>query len=207
MKIWPLESISNVTQMAVLLVIVVWVWLFSGRTKEPTIARFFGLGAFTVFLGDLFWSVYILLFGEAPSGISPADIAWIGGYCFLIGFLQITVRGKHQPLWLFIMPLLVACDAGVWISWANGNFGSILNDIVYAIMLGVLSWFIFANLRSGSRAMRPFYFSAAFYLIMELTLFTSWGVMYAVFDFITTGSIIAMSVTFVRGITLEEVTR
>ena len=205
MKLWPLESISNVTQMIALIVIAIWVWAVSGKTKEPVIARFFALGIFTVFLGDLFWSVYILLFGQSPSGISPADIAWIGGYCFLTGLLQITVRGKRRPRWLVIAPVIVACDAAVWLSWADGNFGSILNDIVYALVLGVMSWFVVANLIDDNEAMRPFSIATMVYLIMELCLFTSWGIMYAVFDLAVTLSMIVMAVTFVKGISAKEV--
>ena len=130
-----MEDVSNVIQMIVLIVTVVLVWLSADRTKEPTIARFFSLGMFVYFLGTLFWSLYILLFGEATAGVSPADIGWIGAYCFLIGFLQITAKGKRRPKWLIIMPVLVACDTAVWISWAGGNVGSILNDVVYGIIM------------------------------------------------------------------------
>ena len=83
MRLWPLETISNVVQMIVLMVVVIVVWVRADKTKSPDIARFFVLSIFTYWLGDAFWSLYIVLFDEAPSGISPADIAWIGGYCFM----------------------------------------------------------------------------------------------------------------------------
>jgi len=207
MRIWPLESISNMTQMFAALAIIIFVWAFSNRTKEPVIARFFALGTFTFFLGDLFWSLYILLFGEAPSGVSPADIGWIGGYCFLIGLMQTMSRGKRRPRWLFVIPLIVAIDAGVWISWANGNVGSIISDVVYGIVISVMGWHIFANLAVNNKVMRPFFISAACYFIAEIALFTSWGDMYAVFDFSVTAAIIAMAVTFMKAIRAEEVAR
>ena len=207
MKIWPMEDVSNVIQMIVLIVTVVLVWLSADRTKEPTIARFFSLGMFVYFLGTLFWSLYILLFGEATAGVSPADIGWIGAYCFLIGFLQITAKGKRRPKWLIIMPVLVACDTAVWISWAGGNVGSILNDVVYGIIMSVLAWYIFANISENKGHLRPFYISAAYYFIMEMVLFTSWGTTYAYFDLMTTAGLVAMAVTFVRGISSEEVAR
>ena len=104
-----------------------------------------------------------------------------------------------------IAPLIVACDAAVWLSWADGNFGSILNDIVYALVLGVMSWFVVANLIDDNEALRPFSIATMVYLIMELCLFTSWGIMYAVFDLAVTLSMIVMAVTFVKGISAKEV--
>jgi len=207
MNLWPLETTSNVTQMILLTVIVIWVWKVAGKTKEPVIARFFGLGMFTSFLGDLFWSIYILLFDEAPSGISPADIAWIGAYCFLIGFLQITARGKRRPRWLFVIILLIACDTAVWVSWAEGNIGSILNDVVYGAAMCVMSWYIFTNLSESEKTLRPFFIAAACYMVMELTLFTSWGRAYAYFDFMVTACLTAMAVTFIKAVSAEEVAR
>ena len=207
MRIWPLEEISNITQMVVLTGIVVRVLMTAERTKEPEMARFFALGAGITLLGQVFWSIHIVLFGNTPSGISPADIAWIGGYCFLTGFLQIGARGRRRPKWIFLVPMIVACDAGVWISWADGNVGSIMNDVVYAVVLSVMAWFIFIDINDSTGALRPFYFSAAMYLIAEMAMFTSWGIVYSILDFVVTGSMIAMAVTFVRGITSEEVLR
>jgi len=207
MKIWPMEDVSNVTQMIVLICIFIYACRAAAGTKEPVIARFFALGIFTCLLGDVFWSLYILLFKEAPSGISPADIGWIGAYCFLIGFMQITSRGKHRPKWLIIMPALVACDTAVWISWAQGNVGSIMNDVTYGIAFGVMFWYTFANIVATRGPLRPFFISTACYLLMEMVLFTSWGAAYAYFDLMVTACLIAMAVTFVRGISSEEVAR
>ena len=196
MKLWPLETVSNVIQMLVLLALVILLWFRAGKTKNPTIVRFFTFGLFSYFMGDVFWSLYLMLMDKAPDGFSAADIAWLGSYCLLTGIMQMMgVKGRGNSWIVWLVTAFVAANAVSWNLLWSDNY---LSNCLWGIVIVIFSWYATAGLCLTRGTMRPFYISLEVMLLIELIMFQSWGIVYTLMDFALTLNMVIMPVILLR---------
>jgi hypothetical protein len=196
MKLLPFEQITNLIQMAVLLFLSNWVWLKAHGTKNETAVHIFAAGLFSFFLGDLFWTVHLLVKGFAPAVFSPADVAWIGQFIWLFCAERLlTGEGARRPWWVWTLPVVVLAN---YLYWILALECEPITNGVWCVAMMLPMWQTGCGLASGNRQTRPFFMMALIYMAAELTLFLMGGTAYAVVDLLVTGCTVLMSITLLR---------
>lgn len=193
----PFEQVTNLVQMLTLLFLSNWVWLQARRTDKETAVHIFAAGLFCFYLGDLFWTAHLLVKGYAPAVFSPADVAWIGQFLWLFAATRLLCPGNTpRPWWVRVLPTLVV---GNYIVWITALECEPFSNALWCVVMALLAWQAGCGLAAGGRRLCPFFLCTLAYLILELTLFLSGGVLYAALDLLVTVCAAAMSVTLVRG--------
>ncbi|NLU24887.1 MAG: hypothetical protein GXW99_09345 [Clostridiales bacterium] len=198
MKLLPFEQVVNLIQMATLLFLSNWVWLEARRTQEETAVHIFAAGLFSFFLGDLFWTVHLLVKGCAPAVFSPADIAWIGQFVWLFSAVRsLCPKGTPHPWWIGVLPAAVLANYIVWITYMGCEP---FTNALWCVAIMLFAWQTGCGLAAKGNRLHPFFVSATAYLLAELLLFLSGGVLYAVMDLLVTVCVVLMSITLLKGV-------
>ena len=166
-----IERYENTIQIAVLAVCVVAAAsrAFRWRSRSWTLLTFF-YGSFL--LGDLFWLACLLFFDRTPQISVVSDLSWFAAYIFLYLLLrQVTpqVSGRDERLFPLFAPAFTMAMAAFYSQW-----GSVLNNINYALLMGLLMG---AALRrppgEGNRACRGLVFVTLLFCLLEYCLWTA----------------------------------
>lgn len=90
------------------------------------------------FLGDLYWQLFLIFYGETPDYSFIPYLGWYAGYVFLL-LLLLEVRGprpavpRSRVLWLF--PVFTVGMGVFYLQW-----GDWIGNITAAILMGLLLW-------------------------------------------------------------------
>ena len=130
-----IETVENAIQIAVLLVCAgVSLYLALTRRNQTWTVAFFLYGSW--FLGDLYWQVCLMIFGETPQISVVSDLSWYASYIFLYLLLSRTAPPEECGK-IGILPWL-----GPVFSVGMAVFfmlrGEILSNLIYAGLMGLL---------------------------------------------------------------------
>lgn len=133
-----IESIDTAVQLAVLGVC----FVVSGRRASRTHRREWGfltLFYSTMFLGDLYWQLYILFFGGTPQ-FYISELSWTAGDLFLLLLLLETGaalpgEGKKRNPLRVLGPLFTGGMCLFFMHW-----GEYVYNVICAVLMGLLLW-------------------------------------------------------------------
>ncbi|MFI3313865.1 MAG: hypothetical protein R3Y62_08260 [Eubacteriales bacterium] len=200
----PLELADNLLQIFVLAT-VTGLAMWKGMGKPPK-KELFHLAKATLcgFLGDLFWTVYFVIYGEFPYYFSSADLCFIGMYVCLVGLVILFYREYPHGA---VIPKAVVCGVvgacfvlvvHVVSYWMVGGFWWTL---AYALPLAALAYvagrngYLFREMDKKSWIYR-FHLAVFGFLVANnmMFLFSSfgWNNLYIAFDVCMTVSFPAM---------------
>ena len=156
------ERIENAVQIAVLLICVSVALFRAVRYRSRGwvhLVFFYG----SLALGDIYWFVYLLFFGDTPRISVVSDISWFACYIFLYLLLTRTAPPLENPA-KTVLPWagpVFAAAAAVFFMLR----GEIFLNLVYAGLMGLL---MFASL---SRLMRKRSYESQFFLSLMILVF------------------------------------
>lgn len=123
--------------------------MFKGQSITSTKALYhLACATMCVVLGDLFWTLYFVIYGEFPYYFSSADLCFIGMYITLIGLGILLFREKpHHALdgrarvWGAVAAVVVLAMNAVcyWL------VGGLLWTLAYAVPLAMLAYVAVVN--------------------------------------------------------------
>ena len=132
-----IETICNSIQLAVLGIgVAVSVSkAIETHTREWILSALF-FAAF--FLGDLYWELFLILYGQTPTYFYVSETGWYSGLLFLdLLLIQMQTEGeiqyKSKVLW--VIPAFAGAMAVFYMT-----FGDYLINIVAAIIMSMLLW-------------------------------------------------------------------
>ena len=168
------ESIENLIQLGTLGVssAISAQYYFSSQRHEWAMMS---LASLVYFLGDLYWQLYLIFFGDTPYYSHISYFSWYASYLFLI-LLILEFRGKDRrklknPL-MRLIPVFTVLMAFFYM--LQGDY---ISNIICAVIMSVLMWqategFIMAE-TEGKRNARLFYIAV---LALCITEYVSWTV-------------------------------
>lgn len=167
-----IEIIENVAQISVLF-ICAGIALHNALAEQSRIwtLTFFFLGSFG--LGDIYWLVCLIFYGESPQISVVSNLSWYAAYIFLYMMLRRAAPPEgsgRRHLLPWAGPAFSAVMAVYFMQW-----GDILNNLLIALLMGLLSFSALARLSSGSRYrnQRFLFVSALFLYVTEYALWIS----------------------------------
>ena len=98
----------------------------------------------SMFLGDLYWALSLLLLHRPPLFDYVSEISWFSAYLFLYLLIRETLDRENKKVKspvLWAGPVFVACMAVFYMQW-----GSVLSNITYAIAMGLIFYYISSGL-------------------------------------------------------------
>lgn len=142
-----IEAIDSSLQVLTLMVCVsvsVFRAMKYGSRSWTMLSFFFG----TLLMGDVYWTVYLIFIERSPQISVAADMSWYAAYIFLYLLMRHIlppeeVSGK-RPLALLGPALSIGMGA-VFMMW-----GEIINNIVYAGLMGLLMYSAIIRLSDGT---------------------------------------------------------
>ena len=142
-----IEAIDSSLQVLTLMVCVsvsVFRAMKYGSRSWTMLSFFFG----TLLMGDVYWTVYLIFIERSPQISVAADMSWYAAYIFLYLLMchilpPEEVSGK-RPLAL-LGPALSIGMGVVFMMW-----GEIINNIVYAGLMGLLMYSAIIRLSDGT---------------------------------------------------------
>lgn len=150
------------------------------------------LGAYVcLFLGFVFWTLYLVIFGWYPDGFSVSDVSNVGFFCFLIVVALGRMRelpqqakqhtGVRRAAWAaagLVMAAILACYVLA---------GGLLLNLLYGVPLSFLAYYTAILLACDSPGFRRYHGMIALFLFVDLLLFLMSAMIlytvYFVFDF------------------------
>lgn len=111
------------------------------------LALFYGL----FFLGDLYWILYLLFYGDTPQYGYISDLAWYAAFVFLILLIQ-QVSGLKPDLKTVVPWIgpLFALGMGIFYMQWGDIFGNILSMLIMGTLLWLVLYHLFPGKRRGS---------------------------------------------------------
>ena len=197
------ELAVNVLQILLLAAAVCRLWLAAWDTTEWAAVRIFSAGLFCYFVGDVYWTVHLLLRGTDPAVFSPADMAYFCTCIWLAkGAQLLTHQGeKRRPRWVWAMLALPIGSYVLWITWYGCEpFGSLL----LCASLSLLTFRAASGLALCEKRRRPFFAALLSFLLLILLLQLSWGRVYPFIDLAVTASVAVMSVLLLKGVAKRD---
>jgi len=132
-----IESIENTIQLAATLFCTVFAVFYAAKTGKR-IWALLALASGVYFLGDLYWQLFLVFYGDTPRYSQIPYLGWYAGYVFLL--LQLLeIRGERpaQPRsrFLWLIPPFTAGMAAFYLQW-----GDWLGNLVSAVLMSLLLW-------------------------------------------------------------------
>ena len=130
-----IERIENALQIAVLLVCTGFALARAFRFRDKAwilLSLFYSSWA----LGDIYWTVCLLFYGQTPAVSVISDLSWYASYIFLYMLLREADPPDSLPkkqILPWLGPLFAAAMAVFFIRW-----GEFLSNLIYAALLGLL---------------------------------------------------------------------
>ena len=183
-----IESISDAIQLLVLAVCFTVSVLRAFSTRSTTwlmVTCFFSC----MFLGNIYWFGYLLVFGETPVYSYIADLGWLAGFVFLL-MLELDSdqrRAVSAPLYIAWLPVVVCVICCIYYIVTSG---SPLLNIADNGLLAAIGFFAVRGIAARSTAQstkasvedslaynRPFHVVVLVFLIVEQALWLSSGLL------------------------------
>ncbi len=169
------ETISNTVQLA-LTGLCAACALYRAFTTERRAWTLFALFAGLNFLGNLYWLLWLVFYGDSPPYAFIPYLSWYASYLFL-ALLLLQVKSPEQPrlqartLWL--VPVFAA---GMFVFYVQ--YGDWVGNIVCAALMGLLLWqaiggLLFLRGKRGAAAKNRFlYWAVLLFCFVEYALWT-----------------------------------
>lgn len=165
-----IETIENALQLAVTGVCSAACFVLAYRMKEKEwdiLALFYA----AIFLGDLYWLLYLLFKGTTPNLSYVSEFAWYAAYMFLLILLRFVegekARQVRHPL-LWIIPAFTIGMCVFYMQW-----GDYLGNIILAFLMGAILLESIKGLIALSHGAERNFCAAALSLgLIEYTLWT-----------------------------------
>ena len=130
-----IETIENALQLGVTGICSAICFFLAYRMKEKEwdiLALFYA----AIFLGDLYWLLYLLFKGTTPNLSYVSEFAWYAAYMFLLIIFRFVggekaTQIRHPLLWL--IPVFVIGMCIFYMQW-----GDYLGNIISAFLMGLL---------------------------------------------------------------------
>ena len=130
-----IEIVENAVQLALLVVCIAISGRNAARSRERAdviLVMFFG----TFALGDLYWLLYRVFYGETPQLFYVADLSWYAAYLFLYLLLQeLSDPGERRvrhPV-VLVFPAFAAVMCAFYMKW-----GDYLGNVMSAVLMTML---------------------------------------------------------------------
>jgi len=132
-----IETLDNVLQLVVAGVCCIYAVIRAVKTSNRAwiVYALFCAG---FFLGDLYWSLYLILYGNTPMISYIPDLSWDAAYLFMILLVQnLLGRTRMNPdMWqMWTVPVFVTV-AGIFFI----TKGDYLANIVTSVLMGIIMW-------------------------------------------------------------------
>ena len=181
-----IESIENALQIIVLTVCAAYALYraAAGRSRAWTLLFFF-YGSWL--LGDIYWQVYLIFFGDSPQVSVISDLSWYASYLFLYLLLRQTAppaAGERKHIlpylgYVFTMAM-AAWYYSFYIDWSIHYdvhyvmWGKAVDNLIYGILMGLL---LYAAIRRvmdarGYQAQRRLCVVILVFCLLEYALWT-----------------------------------
>ncbi len=145
---------------------------YAGRSQKRE-WTLLGLFSCAFLLGDIYWTLYYLIYSETPFYSYIPDLSWASSFIFLILFL-LHIRDKDQRwisspfLWLIHIFTIGMCVFFM-------SYGDYLFNIVDAVLMTVIIWecvnsLIFMHRSDGSSVRRCVYIIALIFCAAEYAM-------------------------------------
>ena len=133
-----------------------------------------GLFSGSYFLGDLYWSLFLLFYGETPTNLFIPDMSWYASFLFLF-LLLLQMGGKKRNTRRKILWLVPVFTAGMCVYYMQ--FGGYVTNLIYAILLTLILWRAFSGLllvKDGSekKQNRLLYRTSILFCALEYAMWT-----------------------------------
>lgn len=128
------------------------------------------LGSGAYFLGDLYWFLYLLFYGETPQYSYVADFSWYT--CYLVLFMIILEIAADRGEWrsnrlLWLIMVFPAAMCIFYLQWGDffGNFVTLI--LRGLVMWGALDGLIATRLFPAEKRNRMYYIIAFLFCVTE----------------------------------------
>ena len=134
-----------------------------------------GLFSGTYFLGDLYWHLYLIFYGDTPHFSFIPDLSWYASLLFLY-LLVVHVGGGrriHSPA-LIPVPVFTVGACVFFMQW-----GAYVSNIIYAMLMTLILWRALGSLitirAAEKKELRAIgvYAAALFFCAMEYCMWIS----------------------------------
>lgn len=200
-----MTNIVNALQIIISALSVLYLLAESRRVEEKKILYFMAGGMFCQFLGNMFWTLYLLIRKVSyVTYTSAADAAWLGSFLFIITvhlFCRNNINHlRKHPLWMHVFPVFILLNTIKWIITG----GEIFLNSMWEIVLCMLAWynmegFWLLKTEKKLHIWKPFYISVLLFLIIDIILFSCDGMMYSIVNLCLTVPYILMPIALVKG--------
>lgn len=136
------------------------------------------------FFGDLYWLLYLLLYGQTPSYSFAPDLNWYSAFLFLFLLVQ-HLQEENQPasdrmnrkpvLFMLLIPLFTFGMCAFYM-----RRGDYISNLVSAVLMTLLLWYSVRGLmaeKSAENKVRPqtglVYMTTILFCTLEYCLWTS----------------------------------
>ena len=177
-----IETIENAFQLALIAVCLTLAVIYTVREKPRNgtlLVMFYG----SYLLGDLYWLLYLLFYGDNPSIFYIPDLSWYAAYGFLYLILQrLSTKEERKiscPLaWL---ALLFTGGMGIYyIIWYidNGYNDGYISTVVSAILMSLLLFhsvrgLVYIRTHPEALRRRMLYIVTVVFVVLEHALWTA----------------------------------
>ena len=142
-----IESVENVVQIAALAVSLgIALFYAFTRRKKAWILLAFGYGSFL--LGDLYWQVCLIFYGDTPQIQLVSELSWFASYIFLYLLLREVSPPddiQERSRIAFLGPVFSIVMGLFYMQW-----GQYFSNIVTAALMGLLLYASIQRLRPGA---------------------------------------------------------
>ena len=207
-----IERIDNIIQLIVLGICMILALnraLRSGKRAWAILGMFYG----TVLLGNLYWILYLMFYGETPFYSFIPDMSWCAGYLFLMLLLFQIRDGKRNLKYVLLLLPTMAFTGAMALFYIRVG-GEILTNIFYAVIMALILWQALAGLfsvrgqRDNEKQKNWLYLAVLLFLAAEYALWTAscyWmgdtiRNPYYWFDFLLSASYLLMLPAVKRGV-------
>ena len=176
-----IETIENLLQLAVSGFCMIFSFWHAavGRQRLWLLTGFFFM---LFFLGDLYWVLYLVLYGDMDYSTFIPDLCWYSaGFFLIVVLLYVRENGpKVRPLPL--MWLIPAFTGGMCLFYMQ--WGAVISNLTAAVIMTVILWIAVGGLLAMRKLKDPdeiasvsryrwLYRTAAAYCLLEYALWTA----------------------------------
>ena len=130
-----------------------------------------GLFSFAFFSGDLYWSLYILFYGDSPQLSYISEFSWYASYLFLIMLVQVSMTPEQKRMNYRVLLIVPVFVIGMCIYFMT--MGDYVSNIITALLMGILMYYSLQGIiyhKYDEEGRRCIFISAFLFCIVEYVL-------------------------------------